>query len=42
MAVDGRTSEEVAAELGLKAAAVRQAKVRILRRLKSELGELFD
>ncbi|MBC8352708.1 MAG: sigma-70 family RNA polymerase sigma factor [Planctomycetes bacterium] len=42
MAVDGQTSEEVATELGLKAAAVRQAKVRILRRLKHELGELFD
>jgi len=41
-AVDGRNAAEAAAELGLSAAAVRQAKSRVLRRLREELGELID
>ena len=40
--VDGRTPADVAADLGVTAAAVRQAKSRVLRRLKDELGELLD
>jgi RNA polymerase sigma-70 factor (ECF subfamily) len=41
-AVDGRKATEAAAELGLSSAAVRQAKSRVLRRLREELGELID
>jgi RNA polymerase sigma-70 factor (ECF subfamily) len=41
-AVDGRTPTELAAELGMTAASVRQAKSRVLRRLKQELGELLE
>ena len=41
-AVDGQSAPAVAAELGLSAAAVRQAKSRVLRRLRIELGELLD
>jgi RNA polymerase sigma-70 factor (ECF subfamily) len=41
-AVDGRTAVETATELGLTSAAVRQAKSRVLRRLRQELGELID
>jgi RNA polymerase sigma-70 factor (ECF subfamily) len=37
--VDGRTTGEVAAQLGMSAMAVRQAKSRILRRLRQQLGE---
>lgn len=37
MAVDGRTSVEVAEELGMSKKAVRQAKYRVLRRLRDEL-----
>jgi RNA polymerase sigma-70 factor, ECF subfamily len=40
-AVDGRTAVEAAAEFGLTSAAVRQAKSRVLRRLRQELGELI-
>lgn len=40
--VDGRSPAEVAAEQGVTAAAVRQAKSRVLRRLREELGELLD
>ena len=42
MAVDGRSSAEVAAELGMTKHSVRQAKFRVARRLREELGELFD
>jgi RNA polymerase sigma-70 factor (ECF subfamily) len=41
-AVDGRPAPAVAADLGLSAAAVRQAKSRVLRRVKQELGELAE
>jgi RNA polymerase sigma-70 factor (ECF subfamily) len=37
--VDGRTPAEVAAEIGISPAAVRQAKSRILRRLREYLGD---
>jgi len=39
-AVDGRTPNEVSAELGMSPGAVRVAKSRVLRRLREELGEL--
>ena len=41
VAMEGRTPAEVAAELGLSPNTVRQAKSRVLRRLKQELGELI-
>jgi RNA polymerase sigma-70 factor (ECF subfamily) len=41
-AVDGQPAPAVAAELNMSPAAVRQAKSRVLRRLKEELGELAD
>lgn len=40
--VDGRPAAEVAAETGLGLASVYQAKSRILRRLREELGGLID
>jgi RNA polymerase sigma-70 factor (ECF subfamily) len=40
--VDGRKPTEVAAELGVSSAAVRQAKSRVLRRVKEEVGEIVD
>lgn len=40
-AVDGRTAAEVAEEMGMKMAAVRQAKSRVLRRLKEQLGDVL-
>jgi RNA polymerase sigma-70 factor (ECF subfamily) len=39
--VDGRTPADVAADLGVSAAAVRQAKSRVLRRLKEEAGDVI-
>ena len=39
--VDGREPAAVAAEMGVSDAAVRQAKSRVLRRLKEEVGELI-
>jgi Sigma-70, region 4 len=39
--IDERSPAEVAAELGITANAVRQAKSRVLRRLKEEMGELI-
>ena len=39
--VEDRSPVEVAAELGITANAVRQAKSRVLRRLKEEMGELI-
>jgi RNA polymerase sigma-70 factor (ECF subfamily) len=39
--IDDRSPVEVAAELGTTANAVRQAKSRVLRRLKEEMGELI-
>ena len=41
-AVDGRAAPDAAAELGLTPAAVRQAKARVLRRLRQELAELGE
>jgi RNA polymerase sigma-70 factor (ECF subfamily) len=41
-AVDGRRPADVAADLGVTAAAVRQAKSRVLRRLREEIGDLGD
>ena len=38
-AVEGDTTADVAAELGITANAVRQAKSRVLRRLRDELGD---
>lgn len=40
--VGGRTPADVAADLGVSSAAVRQAKSRVLRRLREELGDLID
>jgi RNA polymerase sigma-70 factor (ECF subfamily) len=40
-AVQGRSPAEVGDELGMSLAAVRQAKSRVLRRLKQEMGELL-
>jgi RNA polymerase sigma-70 factor (ECF subfamily) len=41
VAVEGRSPAEVAAQMGMTPTAVRQAKSRVLRRLKEELGELI-
>ncbi|CAN5565580.1 sigma-70 family RNA polymerase sigma factor [soil metagenome] len=41
-AVDGQAAPDASAELGMSKAAVRQAKSRVLRRLREELGELVD
>jgi RNA polymerase sigma-70 factor (ECF subfamily) len=40
--MEGRSSVEVAGDLGMTAGAVRKAKVRVLRRLREELGDLLD
>jgi RNA polymerase sigma-70 factor, ECF subfamily len=40
--VEGKTTKEVGAELGMTAAAVRKAKLRVLARLRHELGELLE
>ena len=40
--VDGRSPNEVAHELGIGLASVYQARSRVLRRLREELGELLD
>jgi RNA polymerase sigma-70 factor (ECF subfamily) len=40
--VDGQSSADVAAELGMTANAVRMAKSRVLRRLREEVGELVE
>ncbi len=41
VAMEDRPAADVAAELGLSVTSVRQAKSRVLRRLKEELGELI-
>jgi RNA polymerase sigma-70 factor (ECF subfamily) len=41
-AVDGLTATAVAAELGINPAAVRQAKSRVLRRLREEMGDVLE
>ena len=40
--IEGRSPTALAAELSVTAAAVRQAKSRVLRRLKQEMGELIE
>jgi RNA polymerase sigma-70 factor (ECF subfamily) len=40
--IDGRSPVALAEELGVSPAAVRQAKSRVLRRLKEEMGELVE
>jgi RNA polymerase sigma-70 factor (ECF subfamily) len=40
--IDGRDTADVGAELGMTAAAVRKAKLRVLRRMREELGDLLD
>ena len=40
-AIDGRSPVDVGRELGMAPASIRQAKCRVLRRLKDELGELL-
>jgi RNA polymerase sigma-70 factor (ECF subfamily) len=39
--LDGRSPAALAAELGMTAPAIRQAKARVLRRLKEEVGDLL-
>ncbi len=41
VAVENRTTAEVAAEMGITINGVRQAKSRVLRRLKEEMGDLI-
>ena len=40
--IDGRSPVTLTAELSMTANAIRQAKARVLRRLKEEVGDLFD
>jgi RNA polymerase sigma-70 factor, ECF subfamily len=40
--IDGHAAAEVATDLGMQVAAVYQAKARVLRRLRQELGDLLD
>jgi RNA polymerase sigma-70 factor (ECF subfamily) len=40
--IEGRTPATLTAELGMSVSAIRQAKSRILRRLKLEVGDLVD
>ena len=40
--IDGKTTNEVGAALGMTAAAVRKARLRVLARLREELGELME
>jgi RNA polymerase sigma-70 factor (ECF subfamily) len=40
--MEGRATDEVGAELGMTASAVRKAKFRVLRRLREELGDLME
>jgi RNA polymerase sigma-70 factor (ECF subfamily) len=39
--IEGRTPDELTDELGMMPAAIRQAKSRVLRRLKQEMGDLL-
>jgi RNA polymerase sigma-70 factor (ECF subfamily) len=41
-AIEGRTPAALAEELGMSAAAIRQAKHRVLHRVKKELGDLLE
>jgi RNA polymerase sigma-70 factor (ECF subfamily) len=38
--VEGHPTADVAVEMGITSSAIRQAKSRVLRRLKEEIGEL--
>src|SRR5205807_4448480 len=40
-AVDGQAPADIAADMGMSAAAVRKAKSRVLRRLREEIGDLI-
>jgi RNA polymerase sigma-70 factor (ECF subfamily) len=40
--IDGKTTGDVGVELGMTAAAVRKARLRVLARLRQELGELLE
>lgn len=40
--IDGKTTGDVGAALGMTAAAVRKARLRVLARLREEMGELLD
>ncbi len=40
--IDGRSTADVAAELQITAGAVRQAKYKVLRRLRAEFGDLVE
>ncbi|MBI3823179.1 MAG: sigma-70 family RNA polymerase sigma factor [Planctomycetes bacterium] len=40
--IDGKSTGDVGAALGMTSAAVRKAKLRVLARLRQELGELLD
>jgi RNA polymerase sigma-70 factor (ECF subfamily) len=40
--IDGKTTGEVGVALGMTAAAVRKARLRVLARLRQEMGELLD
>jgi RNA polymerase sigma-70 factor (ECF subfamily) len=40
--IEGRAPADLVETLGMSAAAIRQAKSRVLRRLKQEMGELLD
>jgi RNA polymerase sigma-70 factor (ECF subfamily) len=40
--IDGRSPADLTEELGMSTAAIRQAKSRVLRRLKQEMGQLLE
>lgn len=42
LTVEGESAAEIAADLGMKTNAVRQAKFRIMQRLRMEFGDLID
>jgi RNA polymerase sigma-70 factor, ECF subfamily len=41
-AIEERSPATLSTELGMSPASIRQAKSRVLRRLKAEVGDLFD
>lgn len=42
LTVEGHSAAEIAADLGMKTGAVRQAKFRVMQRLRMEFGDLID
>jgi RNA polymerase sigma-70 factor (ECF subfamily) len=42
LTVEGHTAAEIGAELGMKSNSVRQAKFRVMQRLRTEFGDLID